>query len=127
MLKNHCLAKPIADAGWGMFLNMLSYKAESAGGRVVNDKPFAPTSQTCPECGRRVPKDLSVRTHNCVCGYVVHRDVASANVILNDTVGLDEPEPNACGDPTTTGGHKDLPASRVAEAGTIFGKPQLHN
>jgi len=87
MLKNHCLAKHIADASWGMFLNMLFYKAESAGGQFVKDKAFAPTSQTCPKCDRRVPKDLSVRIHECACGYVVHRDVASANVILNDTAG----------------------------------------
>ena len=100
MLLNHNLAKHIADASWGMFLDMLSYKAESAGGRFVKDKPFAPTSQTCPMCGRRVPKTLSTRTHDCVCGYVVHRDVASANVILNDTVGLTGI--NACGDSAST-------------------------
>jgi len=126
MLKNHCLAKHIADASWGMFLNMLSYKAESAGGQFVKDKAFAPTSQTCPKCDRRVPKKLSDRVHECACGYVVHRDVASANVILNDTAGLAGIS-NACGDLASTGGHNSLPASRVAEAGTTFGKPQLHN
>jgi len=125
MLKNHCLAKHIADASWGMFLNMLSYKTESAGGQFVKDKAFAPTSQTCPKCDRRVPKKLSDRVHKCACGYVVHRDVASANVILNDTAGLAGIS-DACGDPTSTGRHNSPPASRVAEAGTTFGKPQLH-
>jgi len=118
MLKNHCLAKHIADASWGEFLNMLSYKAESAGGQFVKDNPFAPTSQTCPECGRRVPKKLSTRIHKCKCGYVVHRDVAAANVILNDTAGRAGIS-NACGDLTSTFGHKDPLASQVAEAGTI--------
>jgi len=126
MLRNHCLAKHIADASWGKFLDMLSYKAASAGGQFVKDKAFAPTSQTCPKCDRRVPKKLSDRVHECACGYVVHRDVASANVILNDTAGLAGIS-DACGDLASTGGHNSLPASRVAEAGTTFGKPQLHN
>jgi len=126
MLKNHCLAKHIADASWGMFLNMLSYKAASAGGQFVKDKAFAPTSQLCPMCNRRAPKALSTRIHECVCGYVVHRDVASANVILNDTAGRAGIY-DACGNLTSTDGHNSPPASRVDEAGTTFGKPQLHN
>ena len=125
MLKNHCLAKHIADASWSRFLDMVSYKAESAGGQFVRDNPFAPTSQTCPKCDRRVPKKLSVRIHKCSCGYVVHRDVASANVILNDTAGRAEIS-DACGDSTSTSGHKYPLASRVAEAGTICDSPQCH-
>ena len=104
MLKNHCLAKHIADASWGMFLNMLSYKAASAGGQFIKDKAFAPTSQLCPMCNRRAPKDLSTRIHECVCGYAVHRDVASANVILNDTAGRAGIS-DACGDLVSTSRH----------------------
>ncbi|MBU4201591.1 MAG: transposase [Candidatus Altiarchaeota archaeon] len=125
MLKNHCLAKHIVDASWGKFLDMLSYKAESAGGQFVKDKPFAPTSQTCPKCDRRVPKKLSDRVHKCKCGYVVHRDVASANVILNDTAGR-AGSSDACGDLTSTFGYNGPSASRVAEAGTTCDSPQLH-
>jgi putative transposase len=40
------------------------------------------TSQTCPDCGARVKKDLSVRIHEChECGSVKPRDVASGQVI----------------------------------------------
>jgi putative transposase len=37
MLHNHHLAKHIADASWGMFLDMTAYKAESAGGVFVKN------------------------------------------------------------------------------------------
>lgn len=81
MLKNHRLAKSIADAGWGRFMNLLVCKAEEAGKRVEFVNP-AGTSQTCPACGERVEKDLSVRTHICqACGFVAPRDIASAMVI----------------------------------------------
>ena len=55
----------------------------------------------------------------------IYRDVAAANVILNDTAGRAGIS-DACGDLTSTGRHKDLPASRVAEAGTICDSPQVH-
>ncbi len=35
MVRNRCLAKSISDAGWGRFIRMIAYKAESAGGRVI--------------------------------------------------------------------------------------------
>ncbi|WP_460000742.1 zinc ribbon domain-containing protein [Paradesulfitobacterium aromaticivorans] len=40
------------------------------------------TSQTCL-CGEKVPKDLSVRVHECpACGLVMDRDWVSAKLIL---------------------------------------------
>ena len=46
MLKNHHLAKSIADAGWSTFLSILSFKAACAGRSVVAVPP-AYTSQAC--------------------------------------------------------------------------------
>lgn len=41
------------------------------------------TSQYCPACGVHVPKDLSVRVHDCPeCGYTTNRDVASGQLVL---------------------------------------------
>jgi putative transposase len=39
MLKNHCLAKSIADAAWSQLVTFTSYKAENAGRRVVQINP----------------------------------------------------------------------------------------
>ncbi len=86
MLKNHCLAKSIADAAWNQLVLFTTYKAEEAGRRVVQVNPRN-TSQMCSGCGEIVPKSLSVRIHNCSgCGLVIDRDHNAAINIL--TLGL---------------------------------------
>src|SRR5207248_1638149 len=85
MVRNHCLAKSISDAGWNQFLTILVTKAEEAGLRVVVVNP-AGTSQVCSGCGRSVPKTLSDRWHTCPyedCGLSLQRDHTSARAILN--------------------------------------------
>jgi putative transposase len=84
MLKNHHLAKAIADAGWSAFLGILSFKAAEAGKTVVAVPP-AFTSQACSGagCGVLVQKGLSVRWHSCPdCGTSLHRDHNAARNIL---------------------------------------------
>jgi len=74
MVKNRHLSKSIADASWGMFFNLLSYKAEEAGRKVIKVNPYN-TSQNCSRCGEKVPKSLSVRVHTCpFCGLILDRD-----------------------------------------------------
>lgn len=82
MIKNKHLAKSIADAGWGMFFQILKYKAEEAGKQVIEIDPRG-TSQTCSVCGNIVKKDLSVRIHACpFCSSVLNRDHnAALNII----------------------------------------------
>jgi putative transposase len=83
MVQNHHLAKSISDAGWGQFLTILSFKAASAGKRVVAVDPRW-TSQRCSSCGRMVWKGLSSRWHACPyadCGLSLHRDHNSAREI----------------------------------------------
>jgi putative transposase len=81
MLKNHHLAKSIADAGWSAFLSILSFKAVEAGKTVVAVPP-AYTSQACSGCGVLVAKGLSVRWHICPdCGASLHRDHNAAKNI----------------------------------------------
>ena len=88
MVQNHSLAKSIADAGWSVFLAILTFKAESAGKRVIAVNP-AFTSQACSRCGVIVQKGLSVRWHACpACGTSLHRDHNAARNILRLGQGI---------------------------------------
>jgi len=82
MVRNHCLAKSISDAGWGRFIGMIAYKAESAGGQLIQVNPRN-TTQICSRCGQQVKKTLSERIHECPhCGLVISRDHNAALNIL---------------------------------------------
>ncbi|SMO90210.1 RNA-guided endonuclease InsQ/TnpB family protein [Melghirimyces algeriensis] len=82
MVKNHHLAKSIVDAGWRQLVQYTTYKAESAGKRVVQVNPHQ-TSQRCASCGEIVKKTLAERVHRCpFCGYEQDRDVNAAINIL---------------------------------------------
>ena len=87
LLRNHHLAKSIADAAWNtFFILILTSKAEEAGRRLVKVDPRY-TSQECSQCGEIVKKDLSVRIHSCPhCGLVLDRDVNAAVNILNKAI-----------------------------------------
>jgi len=76
------LNKSILDAGWSMFIEMIHFKAASAGRTVVLVNPFM-TSQRCSGCGTVVKKDLSERWHSCACGAELDRDTNAAINILN--------------------------------------------
>ena len=83
MVKNKYLSKSISDAGWGEFISILKGKAEGAGREVIEVDPKG-TSQRCSGCGNIVPKDLSVRIHDCpYCGLVLPRDLNSAKEVRN--------------------------------------------
>ena len=89
--------KGVSDAGWSIFTNIISYKAEEAGCEVVFVTPKN-TSKDCSRCGIRVPKGLWERQHNCPsCGLSVSRDLnAAINILNRATVGM--MGSNACGD-----------------------------
>jgi putative transposase len=82
MIKNHCLAKHIADAAWNKLITATAYKAEWAGKRVELVNP-SNTSQICSGCNQVVQKDLSERVHSCpFCGLTLDRDLNAALNIL---------------------------------------------
>ena len=77
------LGKYTLDAGWGQFLELLSWVCWKRGVYFAKVEA-AGTSQTCPECNAHVSKNLSVRVHECSeCGYRTDRDVAAAQAIRN--------------------------------------------
>ena len=87
MIKNHKLAKSIADVSWNKFKLMIKYKAEWAGKEVIFVDPRN-TSKTCSECGYIQDMPLSERTYNCLdCGLVLDRDHNAAINILRRAVG----------------------------------------
>jgi putative transposase len=82
MIKNHCLAKSIADAAWNQLATYTQYKAEDAGRAYIEIDPRG-TSQRCSRCGAVVKKDLSIRVHQCPrCGLEIDRDLNAAYNIL---------------------------------------------
>jgi putative transposase len=83
------LNKSILDAAWGLFVEMLRYKAEARGKQVIAVPPQY-TSQRCSACGDIVKKSLSHRTHRCDCGFVAHRHHNAALNILR--LGLESLE-----------------------------------
>jgi len=83
MLKNHKLAKSIADASWSKFVHFLKYKADWYGVNIIQIGRFEPSSKMCSCCGV-MNKNLKLRHRKwkCLnCGTVHDRDVnASINI-----------------------------------------------
>ena len=80
MVKNHCLAQSISDAGWGMFVSMLEYKAEWYEKNILKIGKFEPSSKTCSCCGS-INKELTLQDREWTCkgcGTLLSRDINAA-------------------------------------------------
>ena len=79
MTKNPKVARSILEQNWGKFATLLSYKAESAGGKVTRVDPKN-TSRMCSGCGKiKTDLSLSERVYSCSnCGIQIDRDVNAA-------------------------------------------------
>ena len=116
MMKNHHLAKSIGESSWGNLIQLLQYKAESAGCVVVGTNPRN-TSKTCSECGNIQDMPLSERTYECSkCCMSKDRDLNAAINMLN-RAREGHSRSNASGD----GVRPQLREAVVVERGTTFG------
>ena len=77
----------ILDSSWGMFLQMLQFKAESAGIGYVEVHPKN-TSKMCCKCGSIKDIKLSERVYRCNCGLIIDRDYNASINILKKSIGM---------------------------------------
>ena len=77
------LGKEMLDGGFGQFRTITQQVCWKRG-KYFSVVDARGSSQTCPNCGVHVKKDLSVRVHSCPeCSYEADRDVAAAQVLKN--------------------------------------------
>ena len=85
MVKNHRLARAIADASLAEIHRQLEYKAKWAGIEIVKADRWFPSSKLCSVCGAvKDAMDLSTRTYVCAeCGSILSRDQNAAINLSN--------------------------------------------
>ena len=80
MMKNHHLAKSIAEQKWYEFRHILTYKCSMNNIELRIASHFYPSSKTCSGC-RHIKKDLKLneRVYKCPeCGLEIDRDLNAA-------------------------------------------------
>lgn len=89
MVKNRRLSRSISEAGWGLFVAMLKYKAAWEGKEIRQVSTWLPSSKQCSSCGEKIESlPLSVRRWSCEsCGADHDRDVNAAINIRNSGMG----------------------------------------
>jgi putative transposase len=103
LMRNHHVARQIADLGWGEFHRQLSYKTRWYGSQLVVADRFYPSSKICSGCGHiKASLPLFRRIFTCEsCGLVIDRDLNAAKNLarLADRVAPGSGETgNACGE-----------------------------
>ena len=89
MMRNHKLAKSIADASWFQFRQALAWQAAKQGKHLVVINRYFPSSKTCSCCGAKRSLTLADRTYECdSCGLKLDRDINAARNILKEGIHL---------------------------------------
>jgi putative transposase len=115
MVRNRHLAKSISDAAWSSFRSWLEYFGFKYGRITIAVSPHN-TSQNCSNCGEKVQKSLSTRTHVCHhCGYVEDRDINAALNILKQGIRTEGHSGNYAWGET--------PSWAIGEAARSWGSP----
>lgn len=86
MVKNHKLAKSIADASFSSFCSMIDYKAKWYGRTYIKIGSFYPSSKICHCCGyKNTTLTLADREWECPnCHLLLDRDKNAALNILDE-------------------------------------------
>lgn len=91
MLKNHKLAKAVADVSWYEFIRQLEYKCLWYDKKFIQIDTYFASSQICSSCGFKNSsvKNLRIREWTCQeCGDHHDRDINAATNILNKGLTL---------------------------------------
>ena len=116
MVRNHRLAKAMSDMGFGLLRQMLTYKAERAGVRLVVADRWFPSSKMCSQCSVLQNMTLQDRIFKCACcGFVVDRDLNAARNLAKVPTASGEVTPV---DIAALAGVSDTRETAVDEAGT---------
>jgi putative transposase len=120
LVRNHHLARPIADAAWGELYRQLKYKAGWYGSQLLNAPRWFPSSKTCSNCGSvHQSLDLSQRVFRCDssdggCGLIIDRDL---NAAVNLAAWADAEHRSAAQTPDPQAGGRDTNACGGTGAG----------
>lgn len=89
-------SRNINDSSWGKFIQMLDFKAESAGCQIVKVNPMN-TTKECSACGNKQDMPLYKRQYDCLyCGMSLDRDTNSAIIILRRALEQGSAETDKC-------------------------------
>ena len=106
MIKNKHLSKSIQEQNFYRFRELLTYKAERAGIKLIIADRFYPSSKTCSRCGAvKQSLRLKDRTFKCnECRLEIDRDLnASLNLCRLGSSTVSSTGINVCGVPHQTG------------------------
>jgi putative transposase len=100
MLKNHHLARAVADVGLYEFRRQVTYKTAWTGVELMLAERWYPSSKRCSACG--VVKEtlgLSERVYVCeACGLIMDRDLNAARNLGQLASTASSAGSNACGE-----------------------------
>ena len=84
------LGKSTDDNGFGMFRDLLSYKAKLNGAKIIKVDKFYPSSKLCHICGyKKIDLTLKNRVWTCpICNTTHNRDYNAAINILKEGLRL---------------------------------------
>lgn len=82
MIKNHCLAQSISDAGWSSFVTKMEYKAEWFGKTILRIGRFEPSSKLCNVCGYH-NSNLTLKDREWVCPDCKTKHDRDVNAAIN--------------------------------------------